>query len=100
MLRPPHRFVTAQASLLIEGGSTMIAHDTRSRRHAAQPLASGQRRDPAEDKTEERIDEALEETFPASDPIAAGGPTRIDPAKPTHEREPRTPPASRSRHRG
>lgn len=34
------------------------------------------------DKTEEKIDEAVENTFPASDPPSMGGSTRIDPAQP------------------
>ncbi|MBJ9965178.1 hypothetical protein [Burkholderia seminalis] len=62
-------------------------------RHDAVSLAAGlfrlaPSRPPSEDKTEERIDEGLEETFPASDPPAIGGASRIDPAKPsgTHER--------------
>ncbi|AOK07597.1 hypothetical protein LGM90_10265 [Burkholderia sp. AU28942] len=48
---------------------------------------------PSDDKTEERIDEGLEETFPASDTPAVGGATRIDPAKPSGERAPRKPDA-------
>ncbi|RQS36283.1 hypothetical protein DIE03_03780 [Burkholderia sp. Bp8992] len=48
-------------------------------------------RPPSKDKTEERIDEGLEETFPASDPPAVGGATRIDPAKPSGEPERRAP---------
>ncbi|MGU7768871.1 hypothetical protein ACV229_01630 [Burkholderia sp. MR1-5-21] len=46
-------------------------------------LASQHKRPP--DKTEERIDEGLEETFPASDPPAIGGASRIDPSKPPRE---------------
>lgn len=57
----------------------------------ALPLATS--RKPSEDKTEERIDEGLEETFPASDPPAVGGATRIDPARPSGERERRAPDA-------
>jgi len=42
---------------------------------------------PTHDKSEEMIDEGLEESFPASDPPATGGITRIEddrdkPAKP------------------
>ncbi|MEK2604330.1 hypothetical protein [Burkholderia arboris] len=48
-------------------------------------------RPPSEDKTEERIDEGLEETFPASDPPAVGGATRIDPARPSGEQDRRAP---------
>ena len=48
-------------------------------------------RPPSKDKTEERIDEGLEETFPASDPPAVGGATRIDPAKPSGKHERRSP---------
>ncbi|RQZ20579.1 hypothetical protein DIE15_00415 [Burkholderia sp. Bp9031] len=55
------------------------------------PLAVS--RKPSDDKTEERIDEGLEETFPASDPPAVGGATRIDPAKPSSERDRRAPDA-------
>ncbi|AFQ50638.1 hypothetical protein [Burkholderia cepacia] len=55
------------------------------------PLAAS--RPPSKDKTEERIDEGLEETFPASDPPAVGGATRIDPTKPSGERERRAPDA-------
>ncbi|WP_175717186.1 hypothetical protein [Burkholderia anthina] len=79
----------------------MTAHAT-GRRDAVSPAAGLFRhaasRPPSEDKTEERIDEGLEETFPASDPPAVGGATRIDPAKPSGERErraPDTPPAPR-----
>ncbi|KAB0652403.1 hypothetical protein [Burkholderia territorii] len=69
----------------------------------AVPPAAGQlplamSRKPSEDKTEKRIDEGLEETFPASDPPAVGGATRIDPAKPSGERDrhaPDTPPPPR-----
>ncbi|KVH63626.1 hypothetical protein WS89_06530 [Burkholderia sp. MSMB1072] len=61
------------------------------RRDAVSPAAGLLRfatsRPPSEDKTEERIDEGLEETFPASDPPAVGGATRIDPG----ERERRAP---------
>ncbi|MGZ2747748.1 hypothetical protein [Burkholderia stagnalis] len=53
-------------------------------------LLASQRKPPP-DKTEERIDEGLEETFPASDPPAIGGGTRIDPAKPAGERGKHTP---------
>ncbi|KWF31832.1 hypothetical protein WL88_16525 [Burkholderia diffusa] len=53
------------------------------------PLATS--RKPSEDKTEKRIDEGLEETFPASDPPAVGGATRIDPARPSGERDRRAP---------
>ena len=67
------------------------------RRDAVSP-AAGQfplavSRKPSDDKTEERIDEGLEETFPASDPPAVGGATRIDPAKPSGERDRRAPDA-------
>ncbi|CAB3749260.1 hypothetical protein GQ57_26555 [Burkholderia sp. MSh2] len=61
---------------------------------AAGPFRFGTSRPPSDDRTEERIDEGLEETFPASDPPAVGGATRIDPAKPTGEtghRAPHTP---------
>ncbi|RQS08751.1 hypothetical protein DIE07_18240 [Burkholderia sp. Bp9002] len=74
----------------------MIVHATGSR--AARVSAAGlsrllasQRKPPPPDKTEERIDEGLEETFPASDPPAIGGGTRIDPAKPSGERGKHTP---------
>nr|WP_175799230.1 hypothetical protein [Burkholderia anthina] len=72
----------------------MTAHAT-GRRDAVSPAAGVFRlatsRPPPEDKTEERIDEGLEETFPASDPPAVGGATRIDPAKPSGERDRRAP---------
>jgi hypothetical protein len=32
---------------------------------------------PASDKSEEEVDKAVEDTFPASDPPATGGTTRI-----------------------
>jgi len=67
------------------------------RRDAVSPAAGllslATSRPPSEDKTEERIDEGLEETFPASDPPAVGGATRIDPAKPSGDRERRSPDA-------
>ncbi|MCA8035848.1 hypothetical protein LGM46_23050 [Burkholderia arboris] len=72
----------------------MIVHAT-GRRDAVSPVAGVLRlatsRPPSEDKTEKRIDEGLEETFPASDPPAVGGATRIDPAKPSGEHERRAP---------
>ncbi|WP_241303405.1 hypothetical protein [Burkholderia stabilis] len=72
----------------------MIAYATGSR-DAVSPTAGLFRfatsRPPSEDKTEERIDEGLEESFPASDPPAVGGATRIDPAKPSGEHERRAP---------
>ncbi|SFU23954.1 hypothetical protein [Paraburkholderia aspalathi] len=39
-------------------------------------------RHPHADKTEEQIDEAVENTFPASDPPSTGGSTWIDPGQP------------------
>lgn len=79
----------------------MTVHAT-GRRDAVLPAAGAFRlatsRPPSEDKTEERIDEGLEEAFPASDPPAVGGATRIDPAKPSGGRErraPDTPPSPR-----
>jgi len=70
---------------------------TTGRRDAVSPAAGllslATSRPPSEDKTEERIDEGLEETFPASDPPAVGGATRIDPAKPSGDRERRAPDA-------
>lgn len=60
---------------------------------AAGLLSLATSRKPSDDKTEERIDEGLEETFPASDPPAVGGATRIDPARPSGERERRAPDA-------
>ncbi|MXN75673.1 hypothetical protein GR157_13150 [Burkholderia sp. 4701] len=84
----------------------MTVHATGSRAtpaSAAGPsrLFASQRKPPKPDKTEERIDEGLEETFPASDPPAIGGATRIDPAKPAGERgkhTPATPPKPDDRH--
>ncbi|WP_175921201.1 hypothetical protein [Burkholderia latens] len=74
----------------------MTAHAT-GRRDAVSPAAGpslfAASRKPSDDKTEERIDEGLEETFPASDPPAVGGATRIDPAKPSGERDKRKPDA-------
>ncbi|AOI88490.1 hypothetical protein [Burkholderia pseudomultivorans] len=69
----------------------MTVHATGNR--DAVSAAAGQPRPPSDDKTEERIDEGLEETFPASDPPAVGGGTRIDPARPSGERKQRTPDA-------
>lgn len=64
----------------------MTAH-APGRRDAVSPAAGivslAVSRKPSHDKTEERIDEGLEESFPASDPPAVGGATRIDPAKPS-----------------
>jgi hypothetical protein len=34
--------------------------------------------DPASDKSEQDVDKAVEDTFPASDPPATGGTTRIE----------------------
>jgi hypothetical protein len=34
--------------------------------------------DPASDKCEQDVDKAVEDTFPASDPPATGGTTRIE----------------------
>ena len=47
--------------------------------------ASGQ---PPSEKNheEERIDHGVDETFPASDPPAVGGATRIDPDRPSPDR--------------
>ncbi|MFP3504871.1 hypothetical protein [Burkholderia sp. SIMBA_062] len=74
----------------------MTAH-APGRRDAVSPAAGivslATSRKPSDDKTEERIDEGLEETFPASDPPAVGGATRIDPAKPSGKRERRAPDA-------
>ncbi|BAX61874.1 hypothetical protein [Burkholderia stabilis] len=65
------------------------------RRDAVSPAAGLFRlatsRPPSDDKTEERIDEGLDESFPASDPPAVGGATRIDPAKPSRKHERRAP---------
>ncbi|MEN2473203.1 hypothetical protein [Burkholderia sp. GS2Y] len=65
------------------------------RRDAVSPVARLFRlatsRPPSKDKTEERIDEGLEESFPASDPPAVGGATRIEPAKPADKHERRAP---------
>ncbi|WP_244103757.1 hypothetical protein [Burkholderia gladioli] len=54
------------------------------------------RQQPARPAEERRIDRALEDTFPASDPPATGGVTRIDPAtpappQPPHRGEPGSP---------
>ncbi|MBN3820952.1 hypothetical protein G3N57_32375 [Paraburkholderia sp. Se-20369] len=80
----------------------MTVHATGSRAtpaSAARPsrLFASQRKPPS-DKTEERIDEGLEETFPASDPPAIGGASRIDPAKPSGQRD-KHPPATPSKPR-
>ncbi|KVN41319.1 hypothetical protein WJ63_22945 [Burkholderia pyrrocinia] len=73
----------------------MTAHATGSRASRASAAGPSRRlasqRKPPSDKTEERIDEGLEETFPASDPPAIGGASRIDPAKPAGERGKHTP---------
>jgi len=39
-----------------------------------------QEQHPHADRSEQQIDESVEETFPASDPPATGGTTRIDPS--------------------
>ncbi|MET3820840.1 hypothetical protein ACVK00_004601 [Burkholderia sp. PvR073] len=74
----------------------MTAH-APGRRDAVSPAAGrvlrAASRKPSDDKTEERIDEGLDESFPASDPPAVGGATRIDPAKPSGHRERRAPDA-------
>ncbi|MEX3527363.1 MAG: hypothetical protein VB143_09030 [Burkholderia sp.] len=49
---------------------------------------------PARPAEERRIDRALEDTFPASDPPATGGVTRIDPATPAHQPPDRGEPGS------
>lgn len=54
-------------------------HDTRQTAGKNQPLKEHR---PGVNKTEEKIDEAVENTFPASDPPSMGGSTRIDPAQP------------------
>jgi hypothetical protein len=46
---------------------------------------------------EQRLDEALEETFPASDPIAVD-PIPWKPARAAHERKNERPAADRSKH--
>ncbi|MGU7780754.1 hypothetical protein [Burkholderia sp. PU8-34] len=73
----------------------MTVHATGSRAPASSapgpfPQAASPRK-PSDDKTEERIDEGLEETFPASDPPAIGGGSRIEPSKPSGEPKPRVP---------
>ncbi|NIE86801.1 MULTISPECIES: hypothetical protein [unclassified Burkholderia] len=52
------------------------------------------RQQPARPAEERRIDRALEDTFPASDPPATGGVTRIDPATPAHQPPDRGEPGS------
>ncbi|HVE09641.1 MAG TPA: hypothetical protein VNE00_20470 [Paraburkholderia sp.] len=39
-----------------------------------------QEQHPHADRSEKQIDESVEDTFPASDPPATGGTTRIDPS--------------------
>jgi hypothetical protein len=39
------------------------------------------RRPPAKQRDDERLDEGLTETFPASDPIAVGRPTSTEPPR-------------------
>ncbi|MFL9932218.1 hypothetical protein P0D88_23970 [Paraburkholderia sp. RL18-103-BIB-C] len=39
---------------------------------------SPKQENPASDKSEEDVDKAVEDTFPASDPPATGGTTRIE----------------------
>ncbi len=56
-------------------------------------------RDPNPERTttrrpEKQIDKALEDTFPASDPPATGGVTRIDPATPADQPPDRGEPGS------
>ncbi|WP_322030276.1 DUF2934 domain-containing protein [Paraburkholderia sp. J76] len=43
----------------------------------------------ATQKSETRIDDAVEDTFPASDPPAIGGTTRVEPASAENDREQR-----------
>ena len=38
---------------------------------------------PHADRSEKQIDKSVEDSFPASDPPATGGTTRIDPASPS-----------------
>lgn len=41
-------------------------------------MATNPKQNPASDKSEEDVDKAVEDTFPASDPPATGGTTRIE----------------------
>jgi hypothetical protein len=44
----------------------------------AKMATSPKERSPGDDKPEEDVDKAIEDTFPASDPPATGGTTRIE----------------------
>lgn len=55
-------------------GKTSIA-SRRSRDPAPPTLADG-RRDPDEERTQEAMDQALEDSFPASDPPGHASPSR------------------------
>lgn len=50
--------------------------------HSTQPetpmATNPKQQNPASDKSEEDVDKAVEDTFPASDPPATGGTTRIE----------------------
>ncbi|KVU35052.1 hypothetical protein [Burkholderia ubonensis] len=60
-------------------GSDVPAHGRRTR-HSPPPRKHHD--DTQARHSERHIDDALDNTFPASDPPAIGGVTRIDPSKP------------------
>jgi hypothetical protein len=61
---------------LVRGMSLAVSnHSTQLETHMA---TSPKQENPASDKSEEDVDKAVEDTFPASDPPATGGTTRIE----------------------
>jgi hypothetical protein len=77
-------------------------HPTHSGRDKPEQESSGEHADPQSPPlkdherarpghSERQVDKALEDTFPASDPPATGGVTRIDPSKPSGKRASREP---------
>ncbi|GAB2916897.1 hypothetical protein GCM10027093_64310 [Paraburkholderia jirisanensis] len=60
---------------------TGAAHDVRAAGSGAPKRQHEQH--PHADRSEKQIDKSVEDTFPASDPPATGGTTRIDPASPS-----------------
>jgi hypothetical protein len=72
--------------------NVMLAHHASNHRSGAARgvRASGtgapkrqHEQNPHADRSEKQIDKSVEDSFPASDPPATGGTTRIDPASPS-----------------
>jgi len=57
-------------------------HDIHQRPTQSPPLKN--REQMPKQKSEKHVDKTLEDTFPASDPPAVGGITRIEPSKPSN----------------